>query len=811
MASPGSHMKGIEIDPAVQFTWALANAEACLSGEDRIRPAHFFLAILNIFDDAFRNDAEQMGLPEVGIESLLEFAAHGIANLGSDAEAITAARRKLRETLREHRPARPLCMLHRADESRTLFKNAAARALAGKAAGLEMRHLWMELLANPPREVAGCFPEAGVYKDDAYWSSSGSAQWQIVDDAPPRHGGVRTPVVDRLGRDLTGLARQGKLPKVVGRKAEMRAIARYLLRTNKRGVTLVGDAGVGKTAIVEGLAQRVMAADAPDAVRSMRIVQINVADLISGTKYRGDMEQRLQALIAEAEADPDLVLFIDEVHLVMQAGAGNSPLDIANMLKPALARDSLRCIGATTTEEFERHVRPDAAFMRRFQVLRVARPSAEEMIEVAQAWARRIERIQGVQFATDAVDRAIRLAGSLITDRSLPDSAIDLLENAAAFSKVSSLTSVHTAPRKSGHRITASLIDEVLEEVHGISVQRLSMFDCAKVGTALREEILGQERAIAQIIDTLQTKRLMHQCKSQPVAVLLFAGPTGVGKSHTAKHLAAALFRAERTPFAQFNMSECKERHELARIIGAPPGFIGHSEEPALFRFIRANPQGLILLDEMEKAHPEIQDYFLQIFDTGFARDSHGRAADFRNVIFVMTCNVSGSLGKRAIGFVQGSDPGPEDQPDGALNRELGAYFRPEFLARIDRKILFRTPDHVDLAKLFRRQFFAVAEGLRGNAGIRVALDDEALEQICRHCTVSSDGVRGFLRAAEREVFVPLLRLAESGQAPGSFRVVFVDGSVVFAPIGGDAEDLASCAPKNACTVTPHNEGPTDG
>jgi ATP-dependent Clp protease ATP-binding subunit ClpA len=543
---------------------------------------------------------------------------------------------------------------------------------------------------------------------------------------------------------------------VIGRAHEKKMLARYLQRTSKRNVIIVGDAGVGKTAVVEGLAQRLVAADAPDFLRSLRIVQVNVADIIAGARYRGEMEERVQQIVEEVTSDPNLVLFLDEIHLVMKAGTGDgAPMDIANILKPALARDDFRCIGATTTEEFERYIKSDAAFLRRFQLLRVPEPSVEEALDICRGWARRIEQLQDVEIDDDAVAAAVTLSAQLIRGRALPDKAIDLLENAAAFVKVTSLSFNVAQMTKERPRVGRAEIEAVLEEQYGIAVRRADVLDLGRIERVLRAELIGQDEAIRAILESLGAARAREGARAAPLGVLLFVGPTGTGKTFAAECLARALFDDGRGAFIRFNLSEFKERHELARLAGAPPGFIGHDQPGALFRFVEAHPQGLILLDEVEKAHPEIQDYFLQIFDKGEALDSRGRRADFRRHLFVMTSNLigGGEAERPRIGFDR-HEGAPQRQtaaPDDALRQ----YFRAEFLARIDRIVAFRTLARPDYETIFDQRIAALAAELE-REGVRLECATEVRNGVCQLYERPEEGVRGFLRLFERALVVPL-------------------------------------------------------
>jgi len=538
----------------------------------------------------------------------------------------------------------------------------------------------------------------------------------------------------------------------------MKLLARYLNRTIKRNVILHGEAGVGKTAIVEGLAQRLCAAEAPDFLRRLRIVQLNVADLLADTRFRGELESKLQRILSECTSDPDLILFLDEVHLVMGAGAGGeSPLDLANILKPALARDDFRMIGATTTEEFERHVKKDAAFLRRFQILQVQEPSEAEALLVLGQWAKRIQELQGVEIGAEALQAAVSLSARLIRGRALPDKAIDLLENAAVFVKVSSLSHRAAAAGKDRPKVGRPEIAAVLEEQYGISVSAQDALDPDAVGAAFRSELVGQEGAISGVVDTLRSLRLRETGTPRPLATFLFTGPTGVGKTLAAEILARSLFGTSQA-LCRLNMNEFKERHELARLIGAPPGFIGHGQQGALFRFLESHPQGLVLLDEMEKCHEEIQDYFLQIFDKGEARDAHGRPADFRRIVFVMTCNLGSAPTLAGFGAAaQPSRSAPGDLPE----RELREEFREEFLGRIDRIVSFRALGPKEFLALLERRLQALAQDLE-KQGIRLEVDPQAREPLAAACSAPGLGARGFVHEFETRVQTPVLEHARS-------------------------------------------------
>jgi ATP-dependent Clp protease ATP-binding subunit ClpC len=586
--------------------------------------------------------------------------------------------------------------------------------------------------AGPVEDAAPAAPPPNVPPPGPH--PTGRAALATVGDRPP------TPSLDLLGSDLTRAAREGRLPPVLGRHDEILALARHLRRTTKRNVLVVGDAGVGKTAVVEGFAQWVVTA-APPPMDRLRVVQIGVGDVVAGARHRGDLEERVQGILKDATADPDVVLFLDEIHLALSSGEG---ADLASLLKPALGREDFRCIGATTTAEYDRFLKSDPAFVRRFQLLRIGEPDDATALEICRGWARRIEERQGVEVSEAAVVAAVRLSRELIRQRALPDKAIDLLENAATRATLSTLSPGVLAPTKQRPTLGAREVEEALEAQYGISVKRDAAGGAARVRTSLLEGLVGQHEAIEEVARGLEACDATSRA-DRPRAVFLFTGPTGVGKTFAAERTAAALF-GEGALF-RINMSELKERHELARLTGAPPGFVGHEAGSALFLHVERHPQGLILLDEAEKAHPEVQDWFLQVFDKGAATDPHGRVADFRQQVFVLTCNLGGGAESERIGFATPSSAGAPAlkgslPPDDATS-DLRSRFRPEFLARLDGIVRFRALGREDYRALLERELAA-----RGAPAPAPAVVDALLDR----CVAAEEGVRGFRRIFEREI-----------------------------------------------------------
>jgi ATP-dependent Clp protease ATP-binding subunit ClpC len=748
-------MNKIGVHSSLQLAWLLANKEACLSGSEFIEPIHMFLACLSIMDDCFHEEADALKISFEEMREVREFARVARVDTELRSDVITEVRRELAKKLRKRGVERELVRLHRSDDSRRLFSAAGTLAAQEGAEKANIKHLFLALLSHWPADT-----EIAAVSVDALIQTLGYSDGRREKIGPDKKPASPTPLLDEFGRDLTALARAGRLPLFVGRKKEITALVRYLQRTSKRNVIILGEAGVGKTAIVEGLAQRLAGQEVPAFLRSLRIIQIRISDILAGTQFRGDMEKRVNSIVEEAVSDTDIVLFIDEIHLAVHAGAG-SPIDVANLLKPALARDDFRCIGATTFDEFERSVKADSALRRRFQVIWVAEPLRDDALEICEHWARRIEERQQVTIDNESIAAAVDLSTELVRDRFLPDKAIDLLENAAVLVKLPTLSGRASYPMKEKPAVQIQHIKAALEEQFGISADRGRILDLEGVEALWKAEIVGQEAAMRSVLQDLRAMTDAHIQRPGPLSVMLFTGPTGTGKTLAADCLGRAIFMNRPQAIARFNMNEFKERHELARLIGAPPGFIGHDQPGGLIRFVESNPQGLIVLDEMEKAHPEIQDYFLQIFDRGEARDTKGRLIDFKPYIFIMACNTLREEKRPGpIGF-----SAPHDKEISAKGKPvdgINKYFRREFLARISSIIEFVGLQSSDYVKLLEKRLSELNEAMAVEHECKLKMTETAKSQFVNYCISQPDGCRGFNRFFDQMVAIPSRRRAAS-------------------------------------------------
>ncbi len=566
----------------------------------------------------------------------------------------------------------------------------------------------------------------------------------------------RTPTADQLGVELTEAARSGQLDPIVGRTTELERVVQILSRRTKNNPVLIGEPGVGKTAIAELLAQRIVSGDVPETLTGKRLLTLDIGSLVAGTKYRGEFEERLKKVLEELKAAGDCILFVDELHMLVGAGAAEGAVDAANILKPTLARGELQCIGATTLDEYRKHIEKDAALERRFQPIVVEEPTSEETIEILKGIRGRYEEHHNLHISDDALSAAAHLSSRYVSDRFLPDKAIDLIDEASSRVRIrraatppsteDAMKGIERIQREKvaateaeqfeyaeelGNRevrlrekilemgdwaqegtgvatptVSEGDISEVVAMWTGIPVARVASEESARLirmEEAIKERVVGQDEAVESIARAVRRARAGLKDPRRPIGVFLFLGPTGVGKTHLARALAEFMFDSQDN-MIKLDMSEFGEKHTVARLIGSPPGYVGYDDGGQLTDTVRRKSYCLILLDEIEKAHPEVFNLLLQIFDEGNLADAKGRKVDFRNTIVIMTSNVGSDLIKRDsnLGFSVTSDEGQSHEDayqrmkDKVLN-ELKNVFRPEFLNRIDNTVVFHalTKEHI--------------------------------------------------------------------------------------------------------------------
>ncbi|MBH31293.1 MAG: Clp protease ClpC [Candidatus Marinimicrobia bacterium] len=577
----------------------------------------------------------------------------------------------------------------------------------------------------------------------------------------------KTPALDHFSRDISELARIGKLDPVIGRRNEIERVAQILCRRKKNNPVLIGEPGVGKTAIAEGLAQRIIERDVPRLLHSKRIVALDLAGIVAGTKYRGQFEERMKAIMAELEGARNIILFIDELHTIVGAGSASGSLDASNMFKPALSRGEIHCIGATTLDEYRKHIEKDGALERRFQKVTVSPPNIEESVSILKGLRGRYEKHHNVNFNDDALTACVELSHRYITDKYLPDKAIDVLDEAGAklhlqnlsvpdevieleleieqirsekdavvssqqFEKAANLRdkerlllkSLESAQKnwaneetKHAPIVTEKDIADVVSMMTGIPISEVAEKESEKLlkmGESLKEFIVGQDVAIDTLAKAIQRARAGLKNPRRPIGAFLFLGPTGVGKTETAKVLAKHLF-AHDDSIVKIDMSEYMERFALSRLIGAPPGYIGYEEGGELTERVRRNPYSVILLDEIEKAHGDVFNLLLQLLDEGILTDSMGRRVDFRNTIIILTSNIGtrgfGKVGTYGFGD-SSNDSNFESMKDRVLEK-VGDIFNPEFVNRLDESIVFKPLGKQSVLKIIDLQLVDLVENLK--------------------------------------------------------------------------------------------------
>ncbi len=640
-------------------------------------------------------------------------------------------------------------------------------AIQGKAASLNALRRYREALPLWDRALEVDPRSQFALDGKAYCETQMRGARPEAEGAEPE---TPTPTLDEQGRDLTGLARRGRLAPVIGRDAEIRAVMKTLVRRQKANPLLLGDPGVGKTAIVEGVAQRLVNGDAPERLRQVRIVELSMGTLVAGTKYRGTFEERLKAILKEARSNPGIVLFIDEIHTLVGAGrTEGGSLDAANILKPALARGEIHVIGATTLGEFRKHFESDSALERRFQPIRIEEPSPDATLELLDQMRDGYARHHEVSIATSALDACVRLAVRFVPDRRLPDKALDLLDEACADASLG------------GHReVDESVVARVLAERTGIPVAKLDDRDREKLCALeehFEERVVGQSEALRQVANTVRLSRTGLRDPRKPRGVFLFVGASGVGKTELAKALAENLF-PEGNALLRIDMSEYGEKFTASRLLGAPPGYAGHGEEGQLTGPLRRRPYSVVLLDEFEKAHPEVQTLFLALFDEGIVTDAEGRKVDAREAYFVITTNAGTEVQNRSrVGFGPASR---EQQREEAVDR-VRHHFRPELLNRIDEIVWFAPLGPAELRRIADLQLHALA-ARAAQEGVGLTWSAGVVELCVKHRPDPLFGARPVLRAVDALVAEPLgqILLTDSTRFPQRYHAVARGGSVVF-------------------------------
>lgn len=620
-----------------------------------------------------------------------------------------------------------------------------------------------------------------------------------------------TPSLDQFSRDLTELARDGKLDPVVGREAEIDRVIQILSRRSKNNPCLIGEPGVGKTAIVEGIAERIMGGMVPDMVLGKRVVSLDLSGIVAGSKYRGEFEERIKKVLAEVAKAGNVLLFIDEIHTIIGAGGAEGAIDASNILKPALARGEVQVIGATTIEEYRKYIEKDAALERRFQPVVVEEPTEEEAISILKGLRGQYESHHHVTITDEAVEAAVRLSARYINDRFLPDKAIDLMDEAAAKVRLhvggdpreaaelrreiaesqetleqalsggdleaareaqtkrqeleEKLEKLNAKAKQGGRRHHQTVgEDEIADVVSGwtkIPVKKLTEGEAArlkKLEATLHKRVIGQEEAVSAVAKAVRRGRVGLKDPKRPIGSFLFLGPTGVGKTEISKALAEAVFGQEQA-MIRVDMSEYMEKHSVSKMIGSPPGYVGHEDGGQLSEKVRRNPYAVILFDEIEKAHPDVFNILLQVLDDGHITDSQGRKVDFKNTIIIMTSNAGAQaiVEPKKLGFASGNDEKQNyERMKGSVMEEVRRIFKPEFLNRIDETIVFRALNKDDMKQIVGLMTKELAKRCETQLGITLVVRDAAKQYIVDKAYDPKYGARPLRRKIQDEIEDPL-------------------------------------------------------
>ena len=821
----------------VRKVLSMARQEAIRLQHDYVGPEHILLGLI----------AEGEGV-----------AARVLGNLDVELERV---HRRVEESVRKGRAAAALGELPYTSPAKKVLEFALAEARELEHAYMGTEHLLLGLLRESKGIAARVLNSLGVTIDDARAEIrrvleaqgdsaaagvSGASGDVAASPSPSARdkGKSKTPALDHFCRDLTGLAREGELDPIIGRKDEIERIVEILCRRRKNNPVLIGEPGVGKTAIVEGIAQLISRGEVTESLLDHRVLALDMAAVIAGTKYRGQFEERLKAVMNEISRNRNVVLFVDEMHTLVGAGAAEGAIDASNMLKPALANGEVQCIGASTLNEYRKYVERDGALERRFQPILVEPPTVDETIEILVGLRGHYEDHHKVAIPDEALSRASHLADRYIADRFLPDKAIDVIDEAAArariagnapplevdglrdelarvaeekekavreqdFEHAAELRDEERALRerikrereawareKRRHRpkITVDDVAFIVSRMTGVPVTRIRQAESDRLVNmegALAKRVVGQEEAIAAVSRAIRRSRAGLKDPRRPIGSFIFSGPTGVGKTELALTLADFLFSG-RDSLVRVDMSEYMQSFAVSRLIGAPPGYVGYQDSGVLTKAVRRRPYSVVLLDEIEKAHPEVFNILLQVLDEGRLTDGHGRVVDFRNTVLIMTSNLGArSIAKGGLGFQRSDSASSDETMRAKVGEAIDRAFTPEFLNRVDHTIVFRALAPDDTARIVRILVAELGERMAAE-GRSLRVDEAVVDFLARRGYSDQYGARPLKGAIRRFLEEPLSEKILTGE--------FGEGGEIEVGVGegGDALRMRSCAPSAA-------------
>lgn len=774
----------------VKNAWRFAIAEAQKLGSEYVGVEHLLMGIASEKDSAGGKILHSFGITPEKIEQLLGGAHTSFFN-------------------RE---------LYIAPRTKRVLELAAAEAneLGNNYVGTE--HLLLAILREGDGMTMSILERFGVTEDKMQ-----KAFETVMNESGKGGDSATLGDLSDYAIDLNERAKQGKIDPVIGRTNEINRVIQILSRRNKNNPVLIGEPGVGKTAIAEGLAQRIVENDVPEILKNCHIISLNMSSMVAGTKYRGEFEERLKKVIEEVKKHPEWILFIDELHTLVGAGATEGSMDAANIMKPALARGELRCIGATTLKEYKKYIEKDAALERRFQPVKVGEPTNEETVQILQGLRDKYEAFHKVKIPDEAIKEAVRLSSRYITDRFQPDKAIDVIDEAAAKIRMEASSAPKGLKQKEDElaniqkekeaavsaqnfekaavyrdqakklsdeienlkkdwkgadqdhlAVTPEDIAEVVAKWTGIPLQNLTQSDSERLlhlEEELHKRVVGQEEAVHAVAKAIRRARAGMKDPHRPIGSFMFLGTTGVGKTELAKALAECMFGSEKA-LIRFDMSEFMEKHEVSRLVGAPPGYVGYDEGGQLTDAVRKNPYSVILFDEVEKAHADFFNILLQVLDDGRLTDGQGRTVDFTNTVIIMTSNLGSTLLREhteSMGFTAEHKEGETtdfEEIKGKIMDTVKRTFRPEFINRIDEIIVFHPLTEDDLKKIVRL-LMAKVERKMDSMHVALKVSDKAFEQIIKDGTDVEYGARPLRRTIQREVEDAIAELILEGTLKG--------------------------------------------
>ncbi|MBP3329940.1 MAG: ATP-dependent Clp protease ATP-binding subunit [Clostridia bacterium] len=756
--------------------------------------------------------AENLGHAYVGSEHLLMglLSVEGVASSVLSSKGIT--KQKVEDILRMSVGVGTPTSLTPADftpRSKHIVEYAVALASSSGQALVGTEHILLSIIKESEGLAVSIISELGVAINELSSEISKAFENSNGDNSGKRDAKTKSnvPTLEKFGRNLTELATQNKIDPVIGRQKEIERVIQILSRRTKNNPCLIGEPGVGKTAIAEGLALKIAEGEVPELLKDKKLYTLDLTGMVAGTKYRGDFEERIKTAMDEVKKAGDVILFIDEIHTLIGAGSAEGAVDAANILKPSLARGEIQLIGATTIDEYRKHIEKDAALERRFQPVTVGEPSEEEAIEILKGLKDKYEAHHKIKITEESIDAAVKLSSRYIGDRFLPDKAIDLIDEAASKVRLRAYTTpsdlkemedkIKSIRGEKEHAVTnqdfetaatlrdeekklTSLLEEKKEEWRkemsgfsgevtpeeiaeivadwtGIPVTQLTEEESArllKMEEVLHERIVGQDEAVTAVAKAIRRGRAGLKDPKRPTGSFIFLGPTGVGKTELCKTLASSMFGSE-SAMIRFDMSEYMEKHTVSRLVGSPPGYVGYDEGGQLTEAIRRKPYSVVLFDEIEKAHPDVFNILLQILEDGILTDSQGRKVDFKNCIIIMTSNVGAKLitdKKSSFGFsAESSDNMSHEKIKESVLGELKQCFKPEFLNRIDDIIVFRQLTQNDIEEIAKRMLSSLRKRVL-QLGIEIDFSDEAISKIADAGFDPVYGARPLRRAIQSKI-----------------------------------------------------------